>query len=283
MKFLVVLPFLAAAVMAAPAPGLIGAPVGFAAVHHPVHVQVPVTKTVHYDVRNVVTGYSTSIIKPAIAQPALLAHPGFIGAPGAVFANDAPVAVQVAPEVAVPAPADTEVIETAPAPAPAPVQEQPQDDDTEIVDARSADAAPVAAAPAPVAQQVQLVQQSFVGAPAPLAYQAALPAAYATYAAAPAQLARVQLQQDSPPFDQLVTKEKVLAPVRTHTQITPQVTQIQPEVTIRKVIHDVPVATPVVAQPIVHHQFLNAGPAVHAVHGVHGVHNVHGFNGVQFL
>lgn len=33
-----------------------------------------------------------------------------------------------------------------------------------------------------------------------------------------------------------------------HTEITPQVTQVQPEVTVRKVIHDVPVAQPVAIQ-----------------------------------
>lgn len=50
-------------------------------------------------------------------------------------------------------------------------------------------------------------------------------------------------------FEPLVTKEKVLAPTRVHTQVTPQLTQVVPEVTVRKIVHDVPVA---VQGPVVH-------------------------------
>lgn len=49
-------------------------------------------------------------------------------------------------------------------------------------------------------------------------------------------------------FGPLVTQEKVLAPGRVNTQITPQLTQIQPEITVRRIVHDVPVASPVAIQ-----------------------------------
>ena len=64
--------------------------------------------------------------------------------------------------------------------------------------------------------------------------------------------------------------KQVLAPVRTHTSVTPQLTQVQPEVTVRKVIHDVPVAQPVA---YTHTQYVQqpafayaAGPAAYKVH-----------------
>jgi len=67
---------LAAACVAAPGVlvqnGLVGtapfAQTVYAAAPAVATVQVPVTKTVHYETKPVVTGYSTSIIKPAIAQ-----------------------------------------------------------------------------------------------------------------------------------------------------------------------------------------------------------------------
>ncbi|CAG7835569.1 unnamed protein product [Allacma fusca] len=255
MSPLIVLPLLAAAAFAAPAPGLLHggllAPqlaVAPAAVAYTTQVQVPVQKTVHYDVRNVVTGYSTNIIKPALpalAAPGLVA-PALVGVPAQVAAP-----VQVVAD----APAVAEPVPVPAAPAPEPVQEIPASDDTVVVESRSADAAPAPApaplAAAPVAAVAAAPAVAVAAAPAQLALAPA--AAYATYAApavvaAPA-VARVELQRDAPPFDQLVTKEQVLAPVRTHTQVTPQVTQIQPEVTVRRVIQEVPVATPVVAAP----------------------------------
>jgi hypothetical protein len=65
-----------------------------------------------------------------------------------------------------------------------------------------------------------------VAAPAPLA----IPAPYTNQGPAPADT---------------VTQEKVLAPVRTHTRITPQVTRIEPELHVNKYAVDVPVNVPV--------------------------------------
>lgn len=73
-------------------PGLVNTGfVQYSAVHQPtiqqVQVQVPVTKTVHYETKPVVTGYSTSIIKPAIPH-------GFAAAVPLPQVAAAPVLVQ---------------------------------------------------------------------------------------------------------------------------------------------------------------------------------------------
>jgi len=218
MNPLVILPLLAAACLAAPAPGnlvqsgVIG--LGGLTLAQPqltqltysapavAHVQVPLTKTVHYETKPVVTGYSTSIIKPAIAS-------GVVAAPALAYAPQQQVLVQEQKAIVA---------------QPAQVAVQAPAQDAVVVEARSA--APIALAQpqltlsaAPVVQQ-QVVQQ---------------------------QLVSVRAAQAGD-FGPLVTKEKVLAPVRTHTQITPQVTQIQPEVTVRKVIQEVNVAQPIAVQ-----------------------------------
>ncbi|CAL8133822.1 unnamed protein product [Orchesella dallaii] len=149
-------------------------------------VQVPLTKTIHYENRPVVTGYQTSVIKPAIAAAPV------ISVPQSVVLQQQPIA-QVA-----------------------------QSNDAIVVEARSA---------VPVAPAVQV----------------------ATVRAAQAG-----------DFGPLVTKEKVLAPVRAHTQITPQVTQIQPEVTVRRVVQEVPVATPVAVQTPVVQQLSLQAPTLYA-------------------
>ena len=46
-------------------------------------------------------------------------------------------------------------------------------------------------------------------------------------------------------FPQICSQEKILAPVRTHTQITPQVRRIEPELQVNRYAVDVPVPNPV--------------------------------------
>jgi len=247
MNSLVVL-FLAAGAMAAPAPHFVAAaPVaapGFAytAVAPAVaQVQVPITKTVHYETKPVVTGYSTSIIKPAVPD---LVTPGF--APFSV------AAVAPAQFAHVPAPAPATIVA-----GPAPVAQPAVD--AEIVEARAE--APVAIAqPQPVAiaqpQPVAIAQPQSVAIAQP--QPVAVVAQPQPVAIAQPQVTFVRAAQAGD-FGPLVTKEQVLAPVRTNTQITPQVVSVQPEVTVRKVIQDVPVSVPVVQQPVLTYA---AGPRV---------------------
>lgn len=72
-----------------------------------------------------------------------------------------------------------------------------------------------------------------------------------------------------------MTKQRVLAPARTVATITPQITQVQPELHVRNVLIDVPVAQPVIAAappviaaapaPIVEtHSVVAASPVVEA-------------------
>jgi len=188
---------------------------GLSAVHQPVLQtvvqQVPLTKTVHYEVKPQVVGYSQQILKPAIATHSFAA----------------PLAVAAPVAVAQPA---------------------------AVVETRSA----VVAAPQPVA----------VAAPAPLAVAAPAP---------------ILVKDEAALYEPLVTKEKVLAPVRSHQVITPQVTHVQPEVTVRKVITDVPVQQVVgVNQPIINqvqqlapvHQVTQFAPAFQQ--------HVQAFPGLQF-
>jgi len=273
MNSLVLLPFLAVACLAAPAPAgihhthgphtpaatvLAAAPAPavvaaapaatvFAAAPAPAltytaHVQVPVTKTVHYDVRNVVTGYTSQIIKPAIAAHTVpaLAVPAAVAVPApaapVVVAEQQPVVVEQPAPAPAPAPAPVPVAPAAPAPAPAAVAS----DDTVLVENpefRSAAYAPAAPAPAVATHTYSA--------------SAVAPAPVHTYTA-PLAPAPVVVRAAAPPFEHLVTKEKVLAPVRTHTQITPQLTQVQPEVHVRKVIQDVAVDQPVYQTPVIH-------------------------------
>ncbi|XP_057370493.1 uncharacterized protein LOC130691560 [Daphnia carinata] len=70
-------------------------------------------------------------------------------------------------------------------------------------------------------------------APAPLAF----PAVLNVKASVPA--------GDAPPMDQLITKEKVIAPVRAISEVTPQVHVQHPtKINVQKVAVEVPVATP---------------------------------------
>jgi len=198
---------------------------GLSAVHQPVLQtvvqQVPLTKTVHYEVKPQVVGYSQQILKPAIATHSFAA----------------PLAVAAPVAVAQPA---------------------------AVVETRSA----VVAAPQPVAYYPGYATFSGVAAPAPLAVAAPAP---------------ILVKDEAALYEPLVTKEKVLAPVRSHQVITPQVTHVQPEVTVRKVITDVPVQQVVgVNQPIINqvqqlapvHQVTQFAPAFQQ--------HVQAFPGLQF-
>jgi len=247
MNPVILLPLLAAACVAVPAglhPSLVHAApaisyaaapatISYAApaVAYTAHVHQPITKTVHYESKPVVTGYQTSIIKPAIATHTV-ASPVFT-APVAV--QPAPVVVAEPAPVAVPAPAPV-AVQPAPVAVEQPAAVAVQSDDTTIIEnPEFRSAAPygyqVAAAPFAVAQPAYATYSAPAAIAAPVAVAAPAPV-----------LVRSAQAAD---FEPLVTKEHVLAPVRTHTQVIPQVTQVQPEVTVRKVVHDVPVATPV--------------------------------------
>merc|ERR1719242_452027 len=82
----------------------------------------------------------------------------------------------------------------------------------------------------------------------------AIPAAPAPYAAIPP----APVPAGPAPAD-TVTQTRIAAPVRTHTRITPQVTNIVPEVVVNKYNVDVPVAVPravpqeIVETPHIHH------------------------------
>jgi len=78
---------LAAACFAAPHGVAIAPAATYTVAAAPAVVSVPLQKTVHYENRPVVTGYSTSIIKPAIATQTFAAP-----APVVSFAQPAPVA-----------------------------------------------------------------------------------------------------------------------------------------------------------------------------------------------
>ena len=78
----------------------------------------------------------------------------------------------------------------------------------------------------------------------------AIPAAPAPYAAIPP----APVPAGPAPAD-TVTQTRIAAPVRTHTRITPQVTNIVPEVVVNKYNVDVPVAVPrAVPREIVQHK-----------------------------
>jgi hypothetical protein len=306
MNPLTLLPLLAVA-MAAPgvllqqgvvAPGAVTYTSGSLLAHQ---VQVPLTQTVHYENRPVVTGYQTSVIKPAIATAPLIQglNPAFLrqlpeltpppppaDLPGGITPPPQNGTNPIMPPADLPGgitppsqngtnpimpPADTPTLPPFPG-APTTTQAPGTGNETSSDQGGQQPQIPIPGSPIIAGGQVallgannvfqlplapQLVQQ-------PIAQAIAQPSADAIVvearsAVAPAvQVAAVRAAQAGD-FEPLVTKEQVLAPVRTNTQITPQVTQIQPEVTVRRVIQEVPVATPVAVQtPVVQQLALQA-------------------------
>jgi hypothetical protein len=310
MNTLILLPLLAAACVAAPGGifrsdlingGFVqtGLPVGGAITYsavqpvvQQVQVQVPVTKTVHYETKPVVTGYSTSIIKPAIATgfaaapvavqgelrqlPPLPSFPGFPPTNGTADAPAFP-SLPGADSPQFPALPSFPSFPSAPT-TPAPTTPPPGGENTNETGGssyqqfqtlpvqQSYDFVPYLSNPHNL---LSVAQHTFVQpqpAQVAVAQDAVVVEARSAPIAAPIAVAPAPIQVAQPvvalraaqagDFGPLVTQEKVLAPVRSHTQITPQVTQIQPEVSVRKVIHDVPVAQPIAVQT----------PVTYAVH-----------------
>ena len=114
-------------------------------------------------------------------------------------------------------------------------------------------AAPLIAAPA-VAAPVEVVAKSEVVA-APIAYAAPVAVSIPT-APVPA--------GDAPAWSELVQTEKIQAPVRTISKVTPEVTvQLPTKVNVEKVAVEVPVATPY-AHPVPHPVPVAVPTPVHA-------------------
>ncbi len=115
----------------------------------------------------------------------------------------------------------------------------------------------VGSRPVQVGVQSYIAGQS-VHQPAPYSYVAEPAKAYQNtvpipepalpYAAAPAPVIPPAPRNLGPAPLDTVTQEKILAPVRTHTVVTPRKTQIIPEVHVNRVPYDVPVQVPVPVQ-----------------------------------
>jgi hypothetical protein len=190
-----------------PFPAAYPSPVGL----HVVHAVPAVETRVHYADTPVVVGHSATILKPNLTPFAV-----------------APLA---APTVAVAPSVDSVVVETKKA-------------DETVADP---DVIPEAKKEEPTEKAVPLTYVAHhpfaFAAPAPLTFAAPqigygiAPTVLNVKASVPA--------GDAPPMDDLVTKEKVLAPVRAISEVTPQVTVQHPtKVNIDKVAVQVPVATP---------------------------------------
>jgi hypothetical protein len=285
MNPLVLLPLLAAAVVAAPG----GIALNALPVQHiqtVQQVQVPLQQTVHYESRPVVTGYSSTILKPSIvqqtvAQP-LLAQQVVSGLNLRQF--EPPAFPPLEPPMGLPnntadypqfpgiptqPPAGNSSDNPTPTLPPPPAFPTPSQSTPVFYQLNN----PYSQFVAPVVQQ-QIVQARVaqpvvqaVAAPAQIAvaqpyygYQQVVQAVQPVVQAPVVQVAQVRAAQAGD-FGPLVTKEQVLAPVRQNTVVTPQVTQVQPELQVRRVPIDVPVAQPVYQTPVIH-QTVVAQPQV---------------------
>jgi len=207
----------------------------------------PVVETkVHYAETPVVVGHSAQILKPALAAPIAAAPVATVaavekaelktisvGTPYAYpyFGFGAPLTVAAPVEVKKVSKRSTDAAEEKAA--------EPKELKTVPLAYAHPFVGPAHfvayAAPAPVA----------VAAPAPLAYAAPAPLTYAVPAPAVFDIKAPVPAGDAPSMDVLVTKEKVLAPVRTTQSITPQITVQHPtKVNVEKVAIEVPVAQP---------------------------------------
>ncbi len=265
--------------VAAPAPVAVAAPV---------QVAVPVKPQIEYDFPAPVSAPAPAPV--AVAAPVQVA----VAAPAPVaYAVPEPVqvAVPVKPQIEYDFPAPI----NAPAPAPVAVAAPVQ-----VAVAAPAHAPMTYAVPAPV--QVAAPAPVQVAAPAPVHYAAAHFAVAAPafetrvhYAETPVVVGQhTQIMKPNlgapfmglatkfaPSMDELVTKEKVLAPARAVSEITPQVTVQHPtKVNIEKFDVEVPVAAPY-AHPVpvpvapqyeihqIHQQrVVPVAPAVQLINGV---------------
>ena len=200
-------------------------PPAYAAPVHVVHAIPAVETRVHYADTPVVVGHSAQILKPNLT-PFAVAHP------------------LAAPTVAVVPSADsTSVV----------VEAKKDETPMEAVETLAAEDKKEEEVPsekATVEVKTSSVPLTYVShhpfayaAPAPLTFAAHPHIAYA--APAVLDLKAPVPAGDAPPMDVLVTKQKVLAPVRAISEVTPQVTVQHPtKVNIDKVAVEVPVATP---------------------------------------
>ena len=282
----VVLPLLAAVAFGAPqhliAPYAIHAPVVAAPAPSVVETKV------HYVEKPVVVGHSAQILKPALAAPfapVAVAAPAVKTVPfaypyfGAPLAFGAPVATE---EKKITKRSADEKTEAEPKALTVPLAYAAHP----FIGAPLAYPAPIAAAPVSYSAPVAAAPVAYTAhVAAPVAY-AAPAVAYSTYTTPLAHTLPVDVPApavvdikapvpagDAPSMDVLVTKEKVLAPVRATQTITPQVTVQHPtKVNVEKVAVEVPVAQPyahpvpvAVAPQYEIHQYHAAHPAVAVV------------------
>jgi hypothetical protein len=199
-------------------------PSAYAAPVHVVHAVPAVETRLHYAETPVVVGHTSQILKPNLTPFVIapLATPTVAVVPSA---DSSPAVVEAKKEDAAP----METVET-------------------IVEDKKVEEVPTEKAAEEV--KTSSVPLTYVSHH-PFAYAAPSPLTFAAphiaYAAAPAVLdlkASVPTG-DAPSMDVLVTKQKVLAPVRAISEVTPQVTVQHPtKVNIDKVAVEVPVATP---------------------------------------
>ena len=207
-------------------------PTAYASPVHVVHAVPAVETRVHYAETPVLVGHSAQILKPNLTP----------------FA----VAPLIAPTVSV-----------APSADPYPVVVEAKKDETPVKTVAEEES-PLVVDPVPVVETkkevaVEKAVDEVKTSSVPLSYVAHHPFAFAApapltfaasqigYAAAPTvlDLKAPVPAGDAPPMDVLVTKQKVLAPVRAISEVTPQVTVQHPtKVNIDKVAVEVPVATP---------------------------------------
>jgi hypothetical protein len=212
---------------------------------------VPLTQTVHYENRPVVAGYQTTVVKPALHSAPL----ALSGIQHYAFARQIPGLEPPADSPITPPPTNSTPIGDAPTPPPfgdaptlppltPPTSAPPSENGTSGDQGGNNPQIPIPGSPILGGSVVQLVnpaQLSALAVPQAVAVQPSVVQANAI----PVATVRAAQAGD---FGPLVTQEKVLAPGRVNTQITPQLTQIQPEITVRRIVHDVPVASPVAIQ-----------------------------------
>ena len=281
-----------------PAPAALTYAVPQVAYDFPAHVAAPVPAPVQVvapaPLPQIQYDFPAPVSAPVPAPVAIAAPVQVAVASPVAYAVPEPIQVVVKPQIQYDFPAPI----SAPVPAPVSVVAPVQVAISAPAPVAYAVPAPIqVAAPAPVAYATP----AHVAATAPVHYAAAhyaVPApAFETrvhYAETPVvvgqhtQIMKPNLgafmgyaAKDAPPMDQLVTKEKILAPARAVSEITPQVTVQHPtKVNIEKFDVEVPVAAPY-AHPVpvpvapqyeihqYHHQrVVPVAPAVQLINGV---------------
>ena len=204
-------------------PNVFPFPPAYAAPVHVVHAIPAVETRVHYADTPVVVGHSAQILKPNLT-PFAVAHP------------------LAAPTVA--------VVPSVDSTSEAKKDETPMEAVETVAEDKKEEEVPSEQPSATVEVKTSSVPLTYVShhpfayaAPAPLTFAAHPHIAYA--APTVLDLKASVPAGDAPPMNVLVTKQKVLAPVRAISEVTPQVTVQHPtKVNIDKVAVEVPLATP---------------------------------------